>query len=103
MEVIADDFLICGIGDTIEEAVANHDHNFKAFLSKAHERGLKLNPTKIKLRHTSVPFIGHLQRTPRKLLQLSICLPLEMSSYCKNFLKWYSIFQNSFLVCNKSR
>ena len=60
VEVIADDFLIYGIGNTIEEAVVNHDHNLKAFLKRARERGLKLNPTKIKLRRTSVPFIGHL-------------------------------------------
>ena len=60
VEVIADDFLICEEGDTVEEAMANHDQNLKAFLSRARERGLKLNPTKIKLRRFSVPFIGHI-------------------------------------------
>ena len=60
VEVIADDFLICGVGDTVEEATANHDQNLKVFLSRARERGLKLNPTKIKLRCSSVPFIGHI-------------------------------------------
>ena len=28
VEVIADDFLICGIGDTTKEASVNHDHIF---------------------------------------------------------------------------
>ena len=40
VEVIADDFLICG---NWRKAMVNHDHNFKAFLSRARERGLKLN------------------------------------------------------------
>ena len=59
VEVIADDFLICGFGNTTEEAVANHDVNLQNFLIRARERGLKLNPDKVKLRHSSVPFIGH--------------------------------------------
>lgn len=32
VEVIADDFLVCGFGDTTEAAIANHDQNLKAFL-----------------------------------------------------------------------
>ena len=60
VEVIADDFLVCGIGNTTEEALANHDLNLRAFLNRAREKGLKLNPTKVKLRCSSVPFIGHL-------------------------------------------
>jgi len=60
VEVIADDFLASGVGDTTEEALANHDLNLKAFLSRSRERGLKLNPTKIKLQRSSVPFIGHI-------------------------------------------
>ena len=59
IEVIADDFLVCGSGDTTEEARVNHDFNLRAFLNRAREKGLKLNPTKVKLRCTSVPFIGH--------------------------------------------
>ena len=60
VEVIADNFLVCGIGNTIEEALANYDLNLRAFLNRAREKGLKLNPTKVKLRCSSVPFIRHL-------------------------------------------
>ena len=60
VEVIADDFLICGFGATKEEATASHDENLCLFLERARERGLKLNPDKVKLRHDSMPFIGHL-------------------------------------------
>ena len=32
IEVIADDFLICGFGASKEEAMANHDSNLSSFL-----------------------------------------------------------------------
>lgn len=60
VEVIADDFLVCGFGDTPEAALANHDQNLKAFLVRARERNLTLNNEKLKLRQLQVPFIGHL-------------------------------------------
>ena len=59
-EVIADDFLVCGFGDTNEAAIANYDQNLKAFLRRTRERNLTLNSEKLKLRHSQVPFIGHL-------------------------------------------
>ena len=31
VEVIADDFLVCGFGDTDTEAVKDHDRNLEAF------------------------------------------------------------------------
>ena len=60
VEVIADDFLVCGFGDTTEAAIANHDQNLKTFLRRARERNLTLNSEKLKLRQSQVPFIGHL-------------------------------------------
>ena len=42
-----------------KEAVGNHDVNLQNFLIRAQERGLKLNSVKLKLRHSSVLFIGH--------------------------------------------
>ena len=32
VEVIADDFLVCGFGDTVLEAIKDHDQNLTAFL-----------------------------------------------------------------------
>ena len=60
IEVIADDFFVCRFGATMKEAIADHDRNLCHFLDRARERGLKLNPDKVKLRLDSVPFIGHL-------------------------------------------
>ena len=59
-EVIHDDFLIVGCGDTDYEAEADHDRNLKAFLERARECNLRLNADKLKLKMTQVPYIGHL-------------------------------------------
>ena len=43
VEVIADDIIIYGTGDTADEAVESHDASLKALLERCRERGLKLN------------------------------------------------------------
>ena len=60
VEVIADDFVVVGKGDTIEEANSDHDKNLVAFLTLCDEKGLKLNAEKLKLRQPEVSFIGHI-------------------------------------------
>ena len=60
VEVILDDFLICGFGDTTKAATANHDQNLKAFLLRAREKNLTINSENLKLRQSQVSFIGHL-------------------------------------------
>jgi len=57
-EVIADDFLICGFGTSKAEATANHDANLRSILDQARERGLKLNPEKVKLLTSARPSQG---------------------------------------------
>ena len=59
-EVIADDFLVCGVGDTVQEAITDHDMRLEELLQRARECNLRLNPNKIQLRRQQVPFIGHL-------------------------------------------
>ena len=59
VEVVADDFLTVGYGESEEEAVLNHDRNLAAFLQRCTDRGIHLNADKIKLRQHEVPFIGH--------------------------------------------
>ena len=60
VEVIADDFLVCGFGDTVDEAVKDHDQNLTAFLQRCRKLNLTLNLQKVKLRLSQVPFMGHL-------------------------------------------
>ena len=66
VEGIADDFLICGFGDTTKAATANHDQNLKAFLLRARKRNLTINSEKLKLRQSQVSFIGHLRSSQQK-------------------------------------
>ena len=65
VEVIADDFLICGFGAS-NDSTLSHDDNLCCFLERDRKRGLKLNPDKVRLWLDSVPFIGHLMRDWRQ-------------------------------------
>ena len=56
---IADDVLVYGLGDSPEEAEADHDRNLRALLNRSQERDLKLNPTKIQFKLTQLKFMGH--------------------------------------------
>ena len=53
------DCLIIGQGETLEEALANHDEVFKAFLEKCKEANLELNPQKLKFKLDSVKYHEH--------------------------------------------
>ena len=66
LEVVADNFVVVGLGETKESAVCNHDDNLRVFLQRCAERGVKLNANKAQLRMSEVPFIGHVA-TPEGL------------------------------------
>ena len=66
VEVVADDFVVVGLGETTESAVRNHDDNLQGFLQRCEERRVKLNARKARLRMSEVPFIGHVE-TPEGL------------------------------------
>ena len=51
---IVDDILVYGIGESIEEANADHDKNLEAL------RGMALNKDKLMLKRKEVPFMGHI-------------------------------------------
>ena len=59
IEVIADDFLVVGCGDTIEEATIYHDKKLGSFLRKCTKEKIHLNIEKLKLREKKVTYIGH--------------------------------------------
>ena len=60
VEVVADDFLVAGQGESETEAVVSHDQNLAAFLKRCAEQGIHLNADKIQLRLHAVPFIWHI-------------------------------------------
>ena len=79
VEVVADDFVVVGRGDKIEDASRDYDSNLTALLDRCAERGVKLNADKIKLRMTEVPFIGHIEG-----LSMDPCGLRLTSSECGN-------------------
>ena len=58
IEVVADDFIVVGYGNTIKEANCNHDNTLIAFLERCREQNVKLNIDKLTLCEKEVPFIG---------------------------------------------
>ena len=66
VEVIADDFIVAGFGDTTEEAYKSLEQNERSFFTRCREWKLKLNKEKVKRSQTNVPFMGH-QLTPEGL------------------------------------
>ena len=56
---IADDILCFGLGDTWDEAEAEHDRHLLALLERAGQRNLKLNPSKIQFKLPKISFMGH--------------------------------------------
>lgn len=60
VRTVADDILITGEGDTLQEAVKDHDKNLLALLARCREKGVKLSKEKFKLRMSEVPYVGHL-------------------------------------------
>ncbi|XP_061194972.1 uncharacterized protein LOC133203143 [Saccostrea echinata] len=56
---IHDDVLIYGCGETDEEAERDHDVKFRALMQRYMERNIKLNQSKMKLKLTSVIYLGY--------------------------------------------
>ena len=79
VEILQDDLLVVGYGDTQEEADANHDENLRKFLDEAREVYLKLNSKKMNLKKPEVKFMGHviskdgLKPEPSKSKQWKTC------------------------------
>ena len=62
-EVIADDILVYGVGETEEEARLNHDDNLIKLLDRVRAKGVKINRDKMKLHLNEIKYMGHLLTT----------------------------------------
>ena len=60
VEVIIDDIIVMGFGETQEQAVRNHDENLLKLLERARKVNLRLNSKKIEMKKSEVKFMGHL-------------------------------------------
>ena len=56
---IADDVLCYGVGDTYDEAVADHDRCMIALLNRCREKDLHLNRDKLQINRESTTYMGH--------------------------------------------
>ena len=59
VEIIADDILCYGSGETMEDALKDHDSNLLNLLDRARSMNLKLNKKKLRLRLDQVTYMGH--------------------------------------------
>lgn len=67
VRTVADDLLIIGNSESVADAVKDHEIKLEALVGRCCERGIKLhvNETKISLKKTSMPYIGHLLTSDR--------------------------------------
>ena len=78
---IAQDILIMGQDDTVEEANRNHDHNVLALMKCARDKNLKFNPYKIQFKLSKITFLGQVisdqgvEPDVRKIKAISDMLP----------------------------
>ena len=92
VEVIADDFVIAGFGDTTEDAYKSLEQNERSFFTRCREWNLKLNKQKVSRAQTNVPFMGHLLTSeglkpdPRKIEAIVAMPEPEDATALKRFL-----------------
>ena len=61
VEVIKDDIIVMGFGDTEEQArLRNHDENMSKLLERARKVNLRLNSKKMNVKKNEVKFVGHI-------------------------------------------
>ena len=60
VKTVADDILVIGNGDSLDEAIKDYDEKLTRLLERCRERGVWLNKERICLKKSSVPYIGHI-------------------------------------------
>lgn len=58
VRAIADDIIVWGCGETLDEAQKDHDHNLTALLNRCRQCGIRLNKSKMRINCDSVDFMG---------------------------------------------
>jgi hypothetical protein len=59
VECIADDILIYGCGDTVDEVRRDHDVKLIALLDRCRQKQIRLNKDKLKLNQQALSYMGH--------------------------------------------
>ena len=95
---IADDILIYGVGDTLEEATQDHDKNLTSLLERCKEKSIWLNKEKVALRVQQLDFMGHqltAQGLKPDLSKVVAILKLETPNTKEDSMELLIILQNS--------
>ena len=85
IHTIADDILITGKGDTMEEACRDHDKNMRNFLERCHANNIKLNRYKIWVQSQRTPIhrtSSDQFRTKARSKQSSSCARNGSTHWC---------------------
>ena len=119
VKAIADDILIWGDGEIIEEATASHEKCLLTFLERCKEKNIKLNKEKFQLRRTELSYMGvvltdkGVKPDPKK----QDCIPLMpaptnkdevrrllgAATYLSRFSEDLSPSQNRYKHCSKKK
>ena len=78
---IHDDMVVYGVGDTEEEAMADHNKNLEQLLQCCTQKGVKLNEKKLKVMCKEWPYVQRvaLNLIPTNLKLCATCLSLTTS------------------------
>ena len=115
---VADDIMIYGVGDTVEEATQDHGRKLIAPMERCRKKNLKLNKEKLKLRQSSVPYIGHtitadrlkidetkveaIRKMPRPEDKKGVLRLLGMVNYVREFIQNMSYLTEPIRVLTKT-
>ena len=103
--VIADDILVYGSGDTVENAATDYDQNLIGVLERVRNCNLKINKQKLKLRQTEVSYMGHLLTSkglhpdPRKIQAVTDMLNQIVYKQCSASSVSSTILPNFCHIC----
>ena len=56
---IANDILMYGVGETLDEATKDHDKNLRSLLKHCEDKSIRLNKARVVLRVQQVDFMGY--------------------------------------------
>ena len=92
VKTVADDIIVFGVGDSKDEAMKDHDRNFKALLERCLQRNIKLNEEKMKFKVPELKYVGHviseegLKPDPKKVEAVIRMPPPEDKQQLRRFM-----------------
>ena len=60
VKVFIDDILVYGSGDTLQEALADHDRKIEKLFARLNKLNITLNPEKIQYKKRELKYMGHI-------------------------------------------